>query len=125
MTVPFNAGQHHKNLIALLRTLEGTKLPVKLRKGAANGPVVTCTIHHVHKHDRIEIASDELARSTQFAESATFFLNLNEIFGLEVVFAVPVEKVVITEEADAGTEAKGASATGRKNGARANAGASA
>lgn len=121
MTAPFNAGKHHNDLIALLRTLEGTKLPVQLRKGGKTGPMVTCTIHHVHKGDRIEIESAELAQATNFAESATFFLNLNEIYGVEVTFAVPKEKVVIDEDIPTEEEA---SAPGPRNGrARSAAGA--
>lgn len=121
MTAPFNAGKHHNDLIALLRTLEGTKLPVQLRKGSKAGPMVTCTIHHVHKGDRIEIESTELAQATNFAESATFFLNLNEIYGVEVTFAVPKEKVVIDEEIPTEEEA---STPGPRNGrARSAAGA--
>jgi hypothetical protein len=96
----FDVRKHHDGLISLLRTLEGTKLPVKLRRDSATGPVVTCTIHHVHKGDRIEILSEELAQSTKFADAASFYLNLNEIYGVEVGFAVPKEQV-ITEDKEA------------------------
>lgn len=110
----FDVRRHHDAVVALLRTLEGTKLPLKLRKGSARGPRITCTIHRVHKGDRIEIASAELAQQTAFADQATFFINVSDIHDVEVNFAVP-ERAVPTEDVPVAEEQE-ASTPGPRNG---------
>lgn len=87
----FDTGKFHRDKVHLLRALELTQLPVRLRLENFDGPQVDCVIRAVHKGDRIEIVAEGTVAGNNLP--ASFFVHVNDIIDITMPFVVGQAKV--------------------------------
>jgi hypothetical protein len=85
----FDAEKYNWAKHELLRNISHTRIPVRIRKFTADGPVATCVITWVHGDGRVEVYSEELVDSERFADAGHYTINESDIWSVEVAFQLP------------------------------------
>lgn len=94
----FDTAKFHRDKVHMLRSLELTQLPIRLRLENFDGPQVDCVIRAVHKGDRIEIVAEgEVAGN---ALPASFFIHVNDIIDITMPFVFGQAKVTNPPDAE-------------------------
>lgn len=105
----YDADKHHWAKIELLRNISHTRIPVRIRKFTADGPVATCVITWVDTHnDTVEVYSEELLDTEHFADAGKYWINARDIWAVEVPMSLPRTRATSEEVVRGPSERSGA-----------------
>lgn len=78
--------EHLAALVAVLRTCQGTQIPVKLRLDSATGPLATGRIKAVHRKNGMEFATSDVPVDQRFgAAEAIWLLDIRNVYSVEAI----------------------------------------
>lgn len=87
-TVPtrpaLSTDDHNRAIIGILRACAATKVPVRLRRDSAVGPVAEGYVHAVHKNWLMDFAEESI-NPERFGDSAVWRLDMRTIHSVEVL----------------------------------------